>query len=74
MFIISYKGRETESITKKEIKIPHNHSTQKEAQLLWGLKPPDRETDFFFLNTYQVKCHLVTGSFAHQHHVNFFKH
>ena len=39
MFIISYKGQEIESITKKEIKIAHNHSTQKEAQLLWGCKP-----------------------------------
>lgn len=54
MFIISYKGRETESITKKEIKIPHNHSTQKEAQLLWGRKPPDRDTDFFSLTSIRL--------------------
>lgn len=58
MFIILHKGQEIESITRKEIKIPHNHNTQKEAQLLWGCKPSRQRYRRFSLTSIRLYCYM----------------
>lgn len=60
MFIILHKGQEIESITKKEIKIPHNHNAQKEAQLLWGRKPSGQTYRLFSLTSIRLYCYMTS--------------